>query len=124
MPGDMFLLDGEGLLACADVQNPENSPSCSTPVSSGAVAYTARNENYQRIRRRGTNGNFTWEVTAKDGTIFEYREQAFSNPRPKRTYLSEVRDPNGNMVKLRLGMQRGECKSCGRTRTCRVAMCN
>lgn len=64
MPGDSYLLDGQELLPCNQVQVPDNSPSCSTPKEAGTDSFTARNETFQRYRRRGSDGNFTWEITA------------------------------------------------------------
>lgn len=60
---DTFTLDGEELLVC---DGSFNAPSC---ISGGTHA--TRIENYQRIAH--VSASNTWEVTARDGTRYEYR---------------------------------------------------
>lgn len=60
---DTFVLDGEELIACA------GSSSAAGCASGGTHA--TRVENYQRIKL--DSGSNTWEVTARDGTRYQYR---------------------------------------------------
>lgn len=74
VPSDTYLLNGQGLVKCADVT--ATSPGCSE--SNGN--YAGRVENYKRIRLNTDNW---WIITDRDGT--EYRH------RPVRFFLPEKR---------------------------------
>jgi hypothetical protein len=96
MPADNFALDGDELVACAEMLN-SPSPSCFVPTASGYAAYTGRVENYLRIRRN-TSAN-TWQVTAKDGTIYSYTAlDGGISSTSFRWYLQSVLDRRGNHV--------------------------
>jgi RHS repeat-associated protein len=60
---DTFTLDGEELIACA-------GSSGAAGCASGGT-HATRVENYQRIKL--DSGANTWEVTARDGTRYQYR---------------------------------------------------
>jgi len=62
---DVFVLDGEELVACAGI----SSPSCST-----GGTHATRSESYVRIKRDITAN--TWEVTSRNGTKMIYQAVA------------------------------------------------
>lgn len=94
---DSFTLDGDELIACAEVQNPSSSPSCAAPVASGFTGYSARIENYLRIRRNSASN--IWEVTARDGTKYEYTAvQGGTSATAFRWHLTKATDRRGNHV--------------------------
>lgn len=64
---DTFMLDGEELVACTPAMN----AGCAS-----AGTHATRVENYQRIKYDSASN--TWEVTARDGTRYDYR--ASSDP--------------------------------------------
>jgi hypothetical protein len=93
MPADAFTIDGDELVACSELGN--TSPSCT--ASGAGTKYTGRIENYLRIRRN-TSAN-TWEVTAKDGTLYSYASPAGGTfATTFRWSLASVTDRRGNHV--------------------------
>jgi len=97
MPPDSFTLDGLELIACAELQTPSSSPSCAAPVASGWVGYAGRIESYSRIRRNSTTN--IWEVTARDGTKYEYSAvQGGTASTTFRWHLAKATDRRGNHV--------------------------
>lgn len=97
LPPDSFTLVGEELIPCGELQSPSSSPSCSAPAAAGLTSYAARVENYLRIRRDPVSNN--WEVTAKDGTRYEYSaNQGEPAATTFRWYLRKVIDRRGNHV--------------------------
>ncbi|MER8805254.1 SpvB/TcaC N-terminal domain-containing protein, partial [Mesorhizobium sp. M0998] len=109
--GDIYLLDGQQLVACvAGVV----SPSCST-----SGTHATENESYRRIALNGTTNE--WKVTDRDGTVSTFRSVAavanlspsptipgkdgatVANPAYDLAYnyrwlLTSVTDTNGNSV--------------------------
>ncbi|MFL5259439.1 MAG: toxin TcdB middle/N-terminal domain-containing protein, partial [Hyphomicrobiales bacterium] len=93
MPADAFTLDGDELIACSELTT--QSPSCT--ASGAGTAYTGRVENYLRIRRKSSDN--TWEVTAKDGTVYAYTSPNGSTfASTFRWYLATVTDRRSNHV--------------------------
>ena len=39
LPADGFVLDGNELVACAEIQNPASTPSCAVPVAAGQTGF-------------------------------------------------------------------------------------
>jgi RHS repeat-associated protein len=94
MPEDSYLLDGEELVTCTQIQDPASTPSCAVPIAAGQVGYAPRIENFQRIRQNP--GNNSWEVTAQDGTRSVYTSPEGGNA--FRFHLTSVIDRRGNHV--------------------------
>lgn len=94
---DSFMIDGEELIPCTELQTPSSSPSCAAPVASGFTGYASRVENYLRIRRNSTTN--IWQVTARDGTQYEYSAvQGGTSSTTFRWHLAKVTDRRGNHV--------------------------
>lgn len=94
---DSFTLDGGELIPCSELQNQSSSPSCSANVPAGLTAYAGRMENYLRIRRDSSNN--LWEVTARDGTRYEYSAvQGGTAATAFRWHLTKASDRRGNRV--------------------------
>ncbi len=110
---DSFALDGEELIPCAQIQTPDSSPSCATPVAGGQTAYVTRIENFQRVRQ-DTTAN-TWIVTAKDGTqsVYSSLEAGATSASAFRWHLKSVTDRRGNHVDY--------AWSCNATNECTIA---
>lgn len=97
LPPDSFILDGEELLLCTELQTPSSSPSCAAPVAVGLTGYAGRVENYLRIRQNSAAN--IWEVTARDGTKYEYSAvQGGAATTAFRWHLAKVTDRRGNHV--------------------------
>ncbi|MER9410020.1 RHS repeat-associated core domain-containing protein [Mesorhizobium sp. M0589] len=98
---DIFLLDGEAMVACTAGMV---SPSCST-----GGTHATENESYRRIALNSTTNE--WKVTDRDGTVSTFRSvAAVANLTPTagtpaydlaqnyRWLLTSVTDINGNSV--------------------------
>ncbi|WP_119392168.1 RHS repeat-associated core domain-containing protein [Taklimakanibacter lacteus] len=107
LPPDSFTLDGGELIPCAELQTPASSPSCAAAVAAGLSGFSSRVENYLRIRRNsGTN---SWEVTARDGTRFEYAAvQGGTSEITFRWHLARATDRRGNHVDYAYSCPSGE----------------
>ncbi|MER9651518.1 toxin TcdB middle/N-terminal domain-containing protein, partial [Mesorhizobium sp. M0199] len=99
--GDIYLLDGQQLVACVAGMV---SPSCST-----GGTHATENESYRRIGLNSTTNE--WKVTDRDGTVSTFRSlAAVANLTPTagtpaydlaqsyRWLLTSVTDTNGNNV--------------------------
>jgi RHS repeat-associated protein len=99
LPLDGFVLDGQELVPCDQIQNPSSSPSCAIVTEAGQLAYTARNETYDRIRQKPIDN--TWEITGRNGIKSVYRAFFASDTTSSQTfrwYLAGVFDRRGNHV--------------------------
>ncbi|WP_189521383.1 RHS repeat-associated core domain-containing protein [Mesorhizobium sp. M1B.F.Ca.ET.045.04.1.1] len=98
---DIFLLDGQAMVACVSGMV---SPSCST-----GGTHATENESYRRIALNNTTNE--WKVTDRDGTVSTFRSVgAVANLNPGagtpaydlafsyRWLLTSVTDTNGNTV--------------------------
>ena len=91
------MLDDDELIACSEVGSATTSPSCAT-TGDPPSKYTSRVENYLRIRRNSGPAN-SWEVTAKDGTVYSYTAlDGGSSATAFRWYLASVTDLHDNHV--------------------------
>jgi len=96
-PADSFMLDDDELIACSEVGSATTSPSCTT-TGDPPSKYTSRVENYLRIRRNTGPAN-SWEVTAKDGTVYSYTAlDGGTSATAFRWYLASVTDLHDNHV--------------------------
>ena len=97
MPPDSYSLDGNELIPCTEIVNTSTTPSCAVPVAPGSTGYTARIENFVRIRHIPPENR--WEVTARDGTISLYSSQeGVSFAQTYRWHLQKTTDLHGNSV--------------------------
>ena len=111
-PLDNYILDGAELILCSSVATQTSTPSCSLSAGSGKVKYAARIENFLRIRAIGTatataTSYDAWEITAKDGTLYEYTKRVTDLPQ-FRWYLSKVTDRNGNHIDYTYSCEAGK----------------
>jgi RHS repeat-associated protein len=105
LPADNFSLDGAELLACAQFQNAESTPSCKTGVGG---SHAARVENFLRIK--ALTASNAWEVTEKDGTLrrYEPRPGAGAFGQTFRWHLKRLTDLRDNHVDLTWTCATGE----------------
>ncbi len=89
---DIYLLDGQELVACA---GGSVSPSCTT-----GGTHSTKLESYSRIALSGSGVSATWTVTAKDGTrsVFSPVYLVSGNTAVFKWGLSQVIDTKGNTV--------------------------
>lgn len=89
---DIFLLDGQELVACAAGSA---SPSCTT-----GGTHSTKNESYLRIALTGTGAASRWTVTAKDGTRQIFAPiHSVATDQVFRWGLSQIVDTLGNTVR-------------------------
>jgi len=109
---DIYLLNGEELVACAAGSV---SPSCTT-----GGTHSTKIENYERIAFSGSGHDSSWTVTAKDGTQSVYGQVysadvdpddpwSTSDDRPYKWGLTKVRDTVGNEVTYTWGFHEFSC---------------
>jgi len=100
---DVFLLDGEELVACVAGMV---SPSCTT-----GGTHATKVESYQRIALTGTGQGSRWTVTQKDGTrrIFAPVYLVNGGADVYRWGLSQVIDTRGNTVTYTWGTNQLGC---------------
>lgn len=96
---DIFELDGNPLIACAQLGS---TPSCLT-----GGTHATRFETFERIVRVNTGGQNYWTVTSREGVVSTYRPVGFWNAsssqdaRLKSDYrwlLASVADTDGNTI--------------------------
>ena len=98
---DIFLLDGQELVACA--------PGSVSPSCTSGGTHSTKIENYLRIKSTGTGSSSRWYITRKDGTQSVWAPVHGANPGPDGSWgtaddkiykwgLSQVIDPKGNVV--------------------------
>lgn len=97
LPSDNFMVDGSELIACTDLKDPTQSPSCTQATNDSGVRYTTRFERFQKIRFN-TAAN-RWEITGRDGTLTTYAAlDGGTSDTSFRWQIQSVKDPKGNHV--------------------------
>lgn len=89
---DIYMLNGQEMIACADIAPSRSSPSCQN-----GGTHATRVESYQRIRRFGhSNPAFVaWEITRRDGVVLRFESAG-------RVYSAQPEVIDGTLPRINL----------------------